>query len=641
MKRKTVLFSTIIFYVIMNFTLYQACGRSGKQEVNKSLQKVTIALPKSSSLGYTIYVGQEKGYFKDEGIDLVIMDSYPHGLATIQALVSGETDLAVSSETPFLHEVMNGAKISAFAQTLYPLKHLAIVARKDKGIASPMDLAGKRIGVSLGTNAEYFLDEFRETKQIPKPDFIKIDLEPQELMRAIKGGSIDALVSWNPYYNQAQEALVDTGITFYSDIHAIMFLISARQSFIDNQKSTIEHILRAMLKSSEFINENKEEADGIAARGMGIDEKIMRHSSAEYRFDVRLDQSLISLLENEARWEIKKKLTTATEVPNFLEHVYTGGLQKVQPDANTMYTAAPEKIRIAVGKHPLSGLMFIARSNGYFKKQGLDVEYQIYGSGKTCLEMVNEGKCDLAVAGDIPIMYGIMEDQAISIIASIEHTKENNVIIARKDLGISVPTDLVGKKIGVTLRTGSEFFLDSFMLFYGMTGDSATIINISPANIVNALLSGEVDAVSTWYPQAGVLLDRLQDNGLLFVEKFIYTGSQNIVGKREYTRKSPQTIRNILTALNEASGFIEEQPAEARKIIAKEVGMDVKELADIWHIYDYHLGLDQTLPLTLRDEARWAMRNKLVTKTKIPDFISYIYLEPLKEIAPTTVTISR
>jgi ABC-type nitrate/sulfonate/bicarbonate transport system substrate-binding protein len=36
-------------------------------------------------------------------------------------------------------------------------KYMKIVARKDRGIRSARDLSGKRIGVTMGTNAEYYL----------------------------------------------------------------------------------------------------------------------------------------------------------------------------------------------------------------------------------------------------------------------------------------------------------------------------------------------------------------------------------------------------------------------------------------------------------------------------------------------------
>ena len=52
-----------------------------------------------------------------------------------------------------------------------------------------------------------------------------------------------------------------------------------------------------------------------------------------YQFSVTLDQSLILLMQNEAQWLISNSLTTTTQAPNFLNYIYTNGLETVSPDS--------------------------------------------------------------------------------------------------------------------------------------------------------------------------------------------------------------------------------------------------------------------------------------------------------------------
>jgi len=49
--------------------------------------------------------------------------------------------------------------------------------------------------------------------------------------------------------------------------------------------------------------------------------------------------------------------------------------------------------------------------------------------------------------------------------------------------------------------------------------------------------------------------------------------------------------------------------------------------------------LDQSLVLALEDEARWAIKNKLTSKTKVPNYLNHIHLDALKSVAPSAVTI--
>jgi NitT/TauT family transport system substrate-binding protein len=49
------------------------------------------------------------------------------------------------------------------------------------------------------------------------------------------------------------------------------------------------------------------------------------------QYSLTLDQSLVSAMEDEARWMIANNMTNATAVPDFRKNIYTDGLAKVKP----------------------------------------------------------------------------------------------------------------------------------------------------------------------------------------------------------------------------------------------------------------------------------------------------------------------
>ena len=63
-------------------------------------------------------------------------------------------------------------------------RDLAIVARNDRGIASPGDLKGKKMGVTLGTNADFFADAFLLAEGIDRKGVKIIDMKPDEMPAA-------------------------------------------------------------------------------------------------------------------------------------------------------------------------------------------------------------------------------------------------------------------------------------------------------------------------------------------------------------------------------------------------------------------------------------------------------------------------
>jgi NitT/TauT family transport system substrate-binding protein len=48
---------------------------------------------------------------------------------------------------------------------------------------------------------------------------------------------------------------------------------------------------------------------------------------------VRLDQELLTLMEDEGRWAIRNKLTNAEKIPDYSIFLYLEGLKKIKPEA--------------------------------------------------------------------------------------------------------------------------------------------------------------------------------------------------------------------------------------------------------------------------------------------------------------------
>ncbi len=59
----------------------------------------------------------------------------------------------------------------------------------------------------------------------------------------------------------------------------------------------------------------------------------MDYSWPSQEFAVILPQAMLIAFEDQARWRIKRGLTDATEVPNYLNYIYMDALEEVKPEA--------------------------------------------------------------------------------------------------------------------------------------------------------------------------------------------------------------------------------------------------------------------------------------------------------------------
>jgi ABC-type nitrate/sulfonate/bicarbonate transport system substrate-binding protein len=301
------------------------------------LQKINIAVMPYSFTGYPIFLAHQKGYFKDQGLDVSLQSSYAHGMAILEAVTSGEAQIAASSETPFMNTILKGAKICVIATTVTANRHLAIIARKDKGIISPQDLRNKTIGVTMGSNGEYFLDMVLQLNGLSMENIKPVNLKPYQMVETIIDGKVDAIATWNPQKFKAQKVLGKNGVTFDADeLYSPLFVIVASQSYVKSNPEMIRKVLKAIYDASLFIIKNPTESYEIVSKEIQADAETIKEFAATYRFKLSLEQSLITTLENQAYWAIKNKLKTPGEIPNFLESIHVDALEKIVPENVTI-----------------------------------------------------------------------------------------------------------------------------------------------------------------------------------------------------------------------------------------------------------------------------------------------------------------
>ena len=114
--------------------------------------------------------------------------------------------------------------------------------------------------------------------------------------------------------------------------------------------------------------------------------------------------------------------------------------------------------------------------------------------------LLAQGKADLATAAEAPFVLAVMKGEGFSIVASVLNLSLGNAIVARRDHGIAVPRDLLGKKVGVTFGTTSEYFLWAFLIGQKLAPGSVTLLDMPPAQLPLDLAKGSIDAIATWQP---------------------------------------------------------------------------------------------------------------------------------------------
>lgn len=300
-----------------------------------------------------------------------------------------------------------------------------------------------------------------------------------------------------------------------------------------------------------------------------------------------------------------------------------------------------QKVTVAYTTQPQSTLIHIAVNKGYFSNQGLDVQPLIHSFGKAALQSILDGKADFATVAETPVMFSVLKGDKIFVIANIESSNVNNAVLARPDAGIVKAADVKGKRIGFTPGTTSDFFLDSFLTAQGLTRKEITPVPLTPNEMQEALQTRKVDAVSSWNYTLTQIKHQLGAQAVIFYDRQIYTETFNIAAMQDFVQRNPQAITRFLRALIQAEDFVAKNPQEAQDIMAAAIKVDKELVKEVWDAFNYQVRLEQNLLITLEDETRWAMKNKLTDKTVMPNYKDYVHVESLMAVRPEAVRINR
>ncbi len=156
-----------------------------------------------------------------------------------------------------------------------------------------------------------------------------------------------------------------------------------------------------------------------------------------------------------------------------------------------------------------------------------------------------------------------------------------------------------------------------------------------------AIEGNKVDAVCTWNYPLLQIKRQLGLNGTIIYDKEIYTETFNVAAQQDFVKNNPETVKHFLRAMIKAENFVANHPDEAQAIMSAATKIDLDLVREVWSIFSYRVVLDQKLLITLEDETRWAMKNKLTDQTVVPDYRDYIHLDSLRAVKAEAVKINR
>ncbi len=303
-----------------------SCGRSrGPPE---QLVVADVRQPATS----LFFVARQFGCFADERLD-IDEHTFDLGRDALALLLDGTADVAVTYESPLLRAAFEDGRLRVLTTLHTSTRNTRLVARRDRGVSAFSDLAGRRIGVAHGTNADFFVDLSLRFAGVPRSRVTIANLSPEGSVEALVRGEIDAAVLSDPRAADAERALGDRASVLQTDLYAEVSLLVTRSDVIASRRPTLLALVRGLACGERAARERPGEALArIRPLFPEQSEAALRAQLERVSRGLGLDNVLLQVLRSESAWFRDSGLAQGP-APDLSRLVDPRLLEEVDPDA--------------------------------------------------------------------------------------------------------------------------------------------------------------------------------------------------------------------------------------------------------------------------------------------------------------------
>ena len=304
----------------------------------------------------------------------------------------------------------------------------------------------------------------------------------------------------------------------------------------------------------------------------------------------------------------------------------------------------PEVLVLAAETSLLPATVWVAEKQGFFHEEGLEVNIREFDSGRNALEsMLVDDSVDMVTVAQTPVVYNSSYRGEFVIIASMAYSIDEVKVLARRDSEIQTPFDLIGKRVGVTLRSTGQYFLEGFLDHYGLSSKDVDLVDVDAETMKVELLDGRLDAITTWEPHIYNTVKALgEENVVLMMRPTLFRKDFYFVARSDYAKRNKETLKKFLRAVIRAEEFIRKHPEESQFMVANRLGIDREIVVGIWDRFSFDVSLRQSSLRILESMRGWAIEHGY-HDGDISNYLDIVDWCPLREVdnARVTVTLPR
>jgi ABC-type nitrate/sulfonate/bicarbonate transport system substrate-binding protein len=212
--------------------------------------------------------------------------------------------------------------------------------------------------------------------------------------------------------------------------------------------------------------------------------------------------------------------------------------------------------------------VYVAKALGAWKRFGLDVDIaRGYGS-LPAAQAVAQGLFDFSTGNSSAVVQLVAKGLPLCSLCLMDYNSAMGLVFPDEQ-PIRTPKDLEGKRIGQSMSSADAAFFAPFAVKNGVDINKITIVNLDPRVRTQALMNGEVDAITGF---ASTLVGAIGPSGrrvryMLYGNYgvFLY-GNSGLLTQQSRLRDDPELCQSMATGILEGLKYCLTNPDEAKQL---------------------------------------------------------------------------
>ena len=268
-----------------------------------------------------IYLTQDKGFFKDEGLDVLVV-MFNAGATNLQAMIGGDVQIMAGGVPETVLARAGGADIKNFWAISNVMPFQIYGSAKLKSLEQSK---GKKFAISrFGSLSEFLTRSALKHSGVDPRDvtMLQIGATPARFT-TLASGIVDATILWFPVTERAKAAGMNKLFDLkdlYPNWTNVGFI--ARESWLAKEKEQTTKFLRAYQRCVRYTRENRHDGIRTLEKYVGLNAAEAAAGYDEYResfpLDGRiLDAGIVATIEQEIETgRLKGKIPVSEMIDN-------------------------------------------------------------------------------------------------------------------------------------------------------------------------------------------------------------------------------------------------------------------------------------------------------------------------------------